>query len=322
MYDEPGTVVVEEKVRPVAWDGQTGGVVAMVGQSLRVKADIDASADWFTNDHQPTATVVAAQTTGVGEALGRGSDGMTGTNYGTWDSNFADGAKGVAGGGKGGGGGEGLSTVAFPQPQPGPTKSGSNGGGRAGGAVNYDRSSGAWYRAAGANGATGIGSGLPVSAGGGGGIIGGGGGGGSRGVSGAGGGTDGGGSGGFTRSSDHGSGGSGGGVLSVGNGGDGQAGRKSNGTNYAAAGGGGGSYGGGGGSGGANFNSGIGAGGGGGGSWTGGGAAGKGGHYRFLHRAAGMDYNFGLIVGGAGNASLGAQIPDERHGLNSTNRIS
>lgn len=280
-----------------AWDGTTGGVVALKGGTLTLNANIDATGSGFSQANPPTTTVTTSLSTGQGSTDGRGSNAHA--TFG-----------GFGGGGLGGGGGTGDSTTG---------RGGVNGGSVYTTANGYNQVA-PWtpgHYTAGVGGGGGIfggggggGGGAYVnrSGGGGGGGVSGGGSGGSAVISGftaaggAGGGEGGGGSdGGYVLTpsdGDIGGGGGGGGVKGVGNG-----------VNAACSdscgGSGGGGYGGGGGaasgwSGGDDS-----YGGGGGGSWAGGGVSGKGGS------------NYPQTAG-AGNNPVSIPITNINHYLNST----
>lgn len=303
-YDA-GTVTVSASVTAKPWDGTTGGVVALAGDTLQLDADIDASETGFTNAHSPTSAAQASLSVGAGSTSGRASDG----DVALWRATLASG--GIGGAGSGGG----YQTSAL-----GPV----GGGGVAGGgqsSTGFERPLAA-VAAPGTNGAAALGNDTELfagawgSAGGGGGVIGGGGGGASRFASGGGGGVGGGGVGGSDWVDADVVGSGGGGPLGVGNGGDGLEGGPSGTSdafseNEGGAGGGGGSYGGGGAAA-SNYSGGDdSSGGGGGGSWTGGGAGGTGGMADFIL----LSYP----SGGDGNAPVAAPIPDDAHYLHPGN---
>lgn len=282
-----GTTTVSGTVTAKPWDGVTGGVVAVAGDTLQLSANIDATGTGFTNANPPTGTVVASST-GAGSATGRGSNG--GGTLG-W-------LGGTGGGGIGGGGGA--------PPESGGAFGGGNGGGGAHALTPGDPQ----LVAPGTNGGNSEEMGLfggGAGAGGGGGVVGGGGGGGSS-TGAGGGGVAGGGSGGKAGQDDaqRTAGAGGGGVGGVGNGGNGIPGGPSvvPSGNEGSAGAGGGSYGGGGGAP-SNFSGGDdGNGGGGGGSWFGGGPGGQ--------------ANGPWFAGGNGNSPVGLAVPDDAHYLNGT----
>ncbi|MDN4614722.1 VaFE repeat-containing surface-anchored protein [Leifsonia sp. F6_8S_P_1B] len=309
-YTDGGTTTVSGDVKAKAWDGITGGVASLAGQSLQLNANIDASGTGFTTDKPPTTQIVGARSSGQGQTSGRGFNGanFSGEYLDDLEDAKFTGSAGVGGGGQTGGGGAASKSGR-----------GGVGGGIAGGADSGI--DGVYTKAAGVDGGRASGDpkelwdkGALGGAGGGGGVVGGGGGGGAA-ASGGGGGSDGGGSAASVlveySSNRYGSvttqrsGGGGGGVRSVGNGGDGLAGSSKG--NEGAAGGGGGSYGGGGGVA-DNY---VGAGGGGGGSWFGGSAGAPGG--------GPTEFGPKQPAGGNGNTAIGASIPDDRHYLNATN---
>ncbi len=311
-----GTTTVSGTVTAKAWDGVTGGVVAVAGDTLQLTSNIDATGTGFTNTNPPTGTVVASLTSGPGSATGRGFDGRPWA-FGTA---YESGEGGLGGGGVGGGGGS--EAIA----------GGTRGGGLAGGGDNGLTPTGSRTTAAGTDGGGSVrfpsrgvdfDFGGGVGAGGGGGVVGGGGGGGGQYGSGGGGGVAGGGSGGGggvdtspTPQPSY-SGAGGGGVGSVGNGGDGLPGGPNtsiNSSSEGSAGAGGGSYGGGGGVA-SNYSGGDdSAGGGGGGSWFGGGLGGVGGSNSPI---GGLTNPW--PAGGNGNSAVGTAIPDSAHFLNETN---
>ena len=284
-----GTTTVSGTVTAKPWDGVTGGVVAVSGDTLQLSASIDATGAGFTNANPPTGTVVASST-GGGSATGRGFNGA-----GTFGS-----LGGLGGGGISGGGGAPAGV------------GGSFGGGNSGGGAHALTPGDPQLVARGTDGGDSATAGIfggGAGAGGGGGVVGGGGGGASASGSGGGGGVAGGGSGGWNVApTPLTAGAGGGGVGGVGNGGNGVPGApNSSGTssNEGSAGAGGGSYGGGGGAP-SNYSGGDdGSGGGGGGSWFGGGPGGQG----------GVTYS----AGGDGNAPVAQPIPDSDHYLNATN---
>ncbi|MFK4788727.1 SpaA isopeptide-forming pilin-related protein [Microbacterium sp. ZW T5_56] len=313
---DAGTVTVSAAVTAKAWDGSTGGVVALSGGILQLDANIDASAKGFNNVNTPTGTVVPciAPATGQGQTTGRG--GAAPSIYG-----------GLGGGGIDGGGGTAKTFPAGRTETFGggvgcasPGVAGTNGGNATGPFVSGGLS---YY------------GGAKGGASGGGGVTGGGGAGGAlyvlppigNGGGGGGGGVNGGGGGAWYQAfagtvGEHFSRG-GGGTMGVGNGGDGiigGTGKNQSGSpgQDGSAGGGGGSYGGGGGA--ANNNSGgdDSAGGGGGGSWTGGGAGGFSGGGTWNGNPP-VSSPIAALAGGNGNAAVGAPLPDDRHYLNLTN---
>lgn len=295
-----GTTTVSGTVTAKPWDGVTGGVVAVSGDTLQLTSNIDATGTGFTTANPPTTTVVSSLSSGAGSATGRGFDGESGTIIGGGTTR-----PGGSGGGGIGGGGGAPSIGAL----------GAGGGLAGGGGAG----------AAGTNGGNSEPSFIfsvelyqgGTGSGGGGGVIGGGGGGGALG-GGGGGGVAGGGSGGAHTRSDgvDAAGGGGGGVGSVGNGGDGVAGAAHTDANRASsnegsAGGGGGSYGGGGGAA-SNLQGGDdGSGGGAGGSWFGGGVGGTAGTFSLNQARYGR--------GGNGNSPVAAPLTDSQHFLNDTN---
>ncbi|MDN4615362.1 VaFE repeat-containing surface-anchored protein [Leifsonia sp. F6_8S_P_1B] len=297
MQGGAGTTVSAD-VKAAAWDGRTGGVIAMAGETLTLTKNIDASGSGFTTANAPTSAVVAARSSGAGQTTGRGSKAA---DVPSW----LDGYKGTGGAPGGGIGGGGGSTAT------------SKGGGAAGGATD-----GNGVPAAGVNGGAATGwtvdlhGGSGGGAGGGGGMLGGGGGGGG-GAGGGGGGTDGGGAGSTDdyKNVTYAVGAGGGGTRSVGNGGDGLRGGPTGTSptwsqNEGSAGAGGGSYGGGGGAASNSAGGDDGAGGGGGGGWFGGGRAGAGG--------GDIPYN---ASGGAGNTAVNQPVPDDRNGLSAANPL-
>lgn len=305
-----GTTTVSGTVTAKAWDGVTGGVVAVAGDTLQLTSNIDATGTGFTNTNPPTGTVVASST-GAGSATGRGSDGAL------WGVNGTTGAGGIGGGGIGGGGGAAAASGS------------TTGGGTSGGGSNGNGGSTAASTAGGTSGGNAVafppeapGSsagdfGGGSGSGGGGGVVGGGGGGAGAWASGAGGGVAGGGSGGTSPAVAAGgffAGGGGGGVGAPGNGGNGVPGGPNiyiTSSNEGSAGAGGGSYGGGGGTASVWRGGDDSSGGGGGGSWFGGGVGGLGG--------AGVDFPVPYPAGGSGNAAVAGPIPDSAHYLNDTN---
>lgn len=282
---DTGTMTVSGTVTAKAWDGSTGGVVALSGRTLQLNANIDASATGFNNVNTPTGTVVSCigPATGQGQTVGRGG--------------AAPGASGGQGGGgiDGAGGANKFNT----------TIARAWGGGVGCGSYNTPGTSG------GAAGPVRLPyNGTDGGAGGGGGVTGGGGGGGAgAGRGGGGGGVNGGGGGGgnWVSGANTVYAPGGGGVMGVGNGGDGLPGNADHVTGDGSAGGGGGSYGGGGGAASNYMGGDDGSGGGGGGSWTGGGTGGKG-------NSTALPGN-----GGNGNTAVALEIPDSRHYLNLVN---
>lgn len=173
------TGTISAEVTGKVWDGTTGGIIAIVGGTLTMNANIDATGTGFSQANPPTLVATTSLSSGQGSINGRGGDDPNG------------GGKG--GGGIGGGGGNGgISAI--------------NGGG-VGSSFVVGGSGGGSFLPIGAAGS-----------GGGTGIFGGGGGGGGAGAGGGGGGVAGGGGGG-TGVFGVGGGGGGGGVLGIGNGG-------------------------------------------------------------------------------------------------------
>jgi len=302
VVHDPATTTIVGDIAAAAWDGTTGGVIALSGGALELDGDVDASGTGFTSALSPTSAVTTSASTGPGTPAGRGQDGEI--------SGPAANIAGAGGGGIGGGGGGVGGTAGA-------------GGGLAGGGSAESAAEAPGTNGGGA-GTSFVYGGTPSGAGGGGGVIGGGGGGGadivstiSSGASGGGGGTDGGGAGGDVIAENLARyiGAGGGGPRGVANGGDGLIGGASGtdpitSANEGSAGGGGGSYGGGGG---APSNSSGGddsSGGGGGGSWTGGGTGGTGGIGQT---------NVPYPAGGDGNAAVAAPLPDSAHYLNLAN---
>ena len=172
-----GTTTVSGTVTAKPWDGVTGGVVAVSGDTLQLSASIDATGAGFTNANPPTGTVVASST-GGGSATGRGFNGA-----GTFGS-----LGGLGGGGISGGGGAPAGV------------GGSFGGGNSGGGAHALTPGDPQLVARGTDGGDSATAGIfggGAGAGGGGGVVGGGGGGASASGSGGGGGVAGGGSGGW-----------------------------------------------------------------------------------------------------------------------------
>ena len=290
------SIVVTSPVTALDWNGATGGVVALKGDTLELNADIDATGRGFvagTNTNAPwTGMIVpptysvglhaddvtrASLSSGSGMVNGRGIDGATVTN----------GGKG--GGGLGGGGGQGGGMTIG--------QTGGHGGG-VGGSGEIPPSVVPSLAVGGVSGAYGgFGAGLLAAGGGGGG-----GGGGVIGGGGGGGGQEGGGGAGV-------SGGGGGSGLSnqLSGGGGGGIGSSGSGSNAACldscGGAGGGSYGGGGGSSSALAGGDDSSSGGGGGSWSGGGVTGTPG-------------GSSGVVGGDGNDPVTIAITDDDHFLN------
>lgn len=272
------TGTVSATVTAKGWDGITGGIIALKGNTLTLNADIDASGSGFNYYTWPSYGAYAALSGGLGSADGRGLNGT--------------GQAGKGGGGIGGGGGAG----GFPQFQDF-GRGGSIGNGGTRGSDEYGNPG---VNGVGLNGGIGFGTtdvqGKGFGSGGGGGVIGGGGGGGGGafGLSGGGGG-----GGGVTGGGGGGDGaGGGGGVKGVGIGGNASC-------QDGCGGAGGGSYGGGGG-GASSFSGGDDSqAGGGGGSWSGGGIAGF----------PGQGYSG---TGGAGNLPVSVEIDNLSHYLNIT----
>ena len=272
------TATVSALVTAKAWDGTTGGIIALKGNSLTLNGNIDASGSGFNYYSWPTSGLYGPQSGGLGSTDGRG---LNGTGF-----------SGKGGGGIGGGGGAGGAPLFGDF-----GRGGSIGNGGKSGSDEYSNPG---VNGLGLNGGIGYGTadvqGYGFGSGGGGGIIGGGGGGGG-GVYGLSGG--GGGGGGVTGGGGGGDGaGGGGGVKGVGMGGNASC-------QDGCGGAGGGSYGGGGGgassfSGGDDSHA-----GGGGGSWTGGGIAGF----------SGQAYS---AIGGAGNLPVSVAIDNLSHYLNNT----
>jgi uncharacterized repeat protein (TIGR01451 family) len=237
-YCPTGTVSAD--ITAQIWNGTTGGIIALRGNTLMLNANIDATSTGFSQTNIPCSTISTGTGSGQGSTDGRGFD-----NSGT--------VTGRGGGGIGGGGGV-------------------LGGGNVGGGGSFGTP---LIQSLGVSGGGGT-SGPIGGGGGGGGVIGGGGGGGGGGnggifiagggSGGGGGGVTGGGGGGVGAISPQ-DGGGGGGTMGVGNG-----------VKYSIAdsggGSGGGSYGGGGGAASASSGGDDSNGGGGGGSWTGGGVKG------------------------------------------------
>ena len=179
------TATVTDDIKPMAWNGTTGGVIALKGSTLNMNANIDASSVGFSKTYVPTTTVTT-NTLGQGSTVGRGN----GPVYGLYK-----------GGGIGGGGGESQQPTV-----------GSHGGGKGSGYGGVDGDA-RTFQTGGASSSAG-------GSGGGGGIIGGGGSGSSGGNGarpGVGGGVAGGAAGDFSSNT---GGGGGGGTHSVGNGGN------------------------------------------------------------------------------------------------------
>ena len=228
---------VTATVTAKAWDGTTGGIIALKGNTLTLNASIDATGTGYSLANPPSTTSTPSLSSGQGSSDGRGF-GDTNGAYG-----------GGGGGGLGGGGGVSL----------GNGLGGGIGGGGGSAIIGSFGCDGGYATGTLGGGSTGAGSG------GGGGIIGGGGGGGGSAVNwggGGGGGVDGGGAGASA------GGGGGGGVRGIGNG-------AKYACSDGCSGAGGGSYGGGGGAASAWSGGDDSYGGGGGGSWTGGGISGK-----------------------------------------------
>jgi hypothetical protein len=255
------TANVSGTVTARAWDGTTGGILALKGTTLTLNADIDASATGFSQANFPTYTTYTSLSSGLGSTDGRGKPGSSNPGGGLGGGGGASTSKSNAGGGLGGSG-----SVITPGTNGGASNSiggttpALSGGGGGGGIIG------------GGGGGAGDGSGKGVTNGRGGGNGGGVAGGGAGGVGGNS----------VLGLSDY-IGGGGGGVKGVGMG-----------INASCidgcSGSGGGSYGGGGGAASAFAGGDDSYGGGGGGSWTGGGIAGKNGTaYTIVSSGAGND---------------------------------
>ncbi|MBV7335904.1 hypothetical protein KFU94_48240 [Chloroflexi bacterium TSY] len=85
-------ITVTGTVLAKAWDGSTGGIVAMKGGTLTLNANIDASGAGFNDNNGPTTVTAGALATGAGGA-GQGFPGAGDPTY------FGQGGGGIGGGG-------------------------------------------------------------------------------------------------------------------------------------------------------------------------------------------------------------------------------
>jgi uncharacterized repeat protein (TIGR01451 family) len=284
------TATVTGAVTAKVWDGTTGGIVALKGNTLTLSAKIDASATGFSATNPLITSPFTSLSTGLGTTDGRGKAGSSNPGGGLTGGGGASTSNSNEGGGLGGGGSILTSGTdgGAPNSLSSPPKV-LTGGGGGGGIIG------------GGGGGAGDGSGKDVFNGKGGGNGGGVAGGGAGGVGGQ-----------SALMLSASLGGGGGGVQGVGMGVDGTCVDSCSGS-------GGGSYGGGGGAASAFAGGDDSYGGGGGGSWTGGGIAGQNGSaYTIVSSGAGNDpvsiaitdsYHFlnnsnaRLMMGGAGGSS-------------------